>query len=100
MTGAQIDRVSVPSFVTASAVLLRLAHPFFQGGIVADHSDGWAEYGTWLVLRETAQFILDRRAIELTVKEALLFRCALDLCPEGEDVAYLRSLDWTVRRAA
>jgi len=98
MTGAQTDRVSVPKHVTASAVLLRLAHPFFHAGhFGADDPDRPLNYGIWLSLRETAHKLLDRRALELNYNEAKLLDSALNLCPQGEDVQYLRSLQFTER---
>lgn len=99
MTGAQAERVSIPGYVTASAVLLRLASPFFKPAYDLDDSARWEAYGTYSTLRQTAERILERRGLVLTATETTRLQLALCLCPAGPDREYMQSLQFTTGEA-
>lgn len=86
-----------PNHIVAANVLMKLATPFFQGGTWGDDNDRPIRYGVWLALRETAEKILRRNALELNYNESSLLKHALVLCPAGPEIDYINSLSFTVR---
>jgi hypothetical protein len=50
-----------------------------------------------MVLRETSQKILERRAMELSSNELQLLHEALDQCSSGPDVDFIRELSFQER---
>jgi hypothetical protein len=100
MTGSNTDPVSIPTYVTASAVLLRLASPFFYRAI--EHMGNperiaYEAWETWETLRGTAQLLLERGTMQLTQEEGYKLRDALEHCPFGSDRDFIEAQTFTER---
>jgi hypothetical protein len=97
MTGSNTDPVSIPTHVTASAVLLRLANPFFYRAIEHMGNPEQIAYETWETLRSTAQLLVVRDAMQLTQEEAYKLRNVLEHCPFGKDRDFIEAQTFTER---
>lgn len=92
MTGSQTDPVTVSAHVTASAVLLRLASPFFPLAYDLNNPERPLHHGIYSALRGCAVKLLERNALELQATELEVLGHALSFCPPGPDRDFIESL--------
>jgi hypothetical protein len=70
MTGSQTERVTVPAYQSAVAILIRLASPIFAvWQAAADGGVERASYKHWFTLRSTAAVFLGSRSTQLSIPE-------------------------------
>jgi len=97
-TGLCTNRYLPPQHIVASAALLRLAAIFFTNICLDREREKESLYlGVWTALRQIAETLLARGALELHYNEAYMLRMALKQCPPGRDVDFLNSLTFNER---
>jgi hypothetical protein len=99
MTGANTDRVETPQYVLVASALLRLAGPFFVRIGETLHC-GVSCLVVWQDLRKFSAGALEHRGLRLGADERIYLNDLLDLCPESDDVDFIRGLTWAERGAA
>lgn len=92
---------AMPPYLIAISAILRLSSQLFnQLQFSIDcrcDSASLLEARSWMVLRETSQKILERRAMELSSNELQLLHEALAQCSSGPDVDFIRELSFQER---
>jgi hypothetical protein len=100
MTGAQTDRVQVPDYVVASAVILRVGMTFWQSWLDKHDENGLQLFDHWAHLRFIAQHLLERFEMVLLPGELRWLDAALSeagsLGASFEDIEFLREAKFTV----
>ena len=98
MTGAQTDVVTVGSFDVCASALIRLAAPLFKEfSVMPESGDRKVLSVAWMVIRETAALLTQRRALELRKWEKDDLYGALRECAPSPDLDLVYSFDFTER---
>jgi hypothetical protein len=94
-----IEPITIPPYIVAASALLRLAQPLFYAIEFGPDSPAnfQRDVSLWRCLRGFSRALLERGALELSLAEACELREALRYCRPGENVDFLRSLEFSER---